>query len=60
MLPSNPNTLVKGGVSMKEPYEKPEMATEEVDVQMLVAQGGSPLPMMAAAPSLQLCPVDQK
>ena len=44
---------------MKEPYEKPEMATEEVDVQMLVSQGGSPLPMMAAAPSLQLCPLDQ-
>ena len=28
---------------MKEPYEKPEMATEEIDMGMLVAQAGSPV-----------------
>ena len=36
---------------MKEPYEKPEMATEEVDMGMLVAQTGSPggpVPLPAA------------
>ena len=39
---------------MKEPYEKPEMATEEVDIGLLVAQTGSPSPPPngAVAPSL--------
>ena len=37
---------------MKEPYEKPEMATEEVDLGMLAAQAGSPVPFPAGAGAL--------
>ena len=42
---------------MKEPYEKPEMATEEVDLSMLAAQAGSPppFPVAAAASMVAIC-----
>lgn len=40
---------------MKEPYEKPEMATEEVDLGMLAAQAGSPVPFAADVIQVAVC-----